>query len=67
MARVLAPVLRPRALDDQRADGRGGFVGEDAHAAPGGGVVDGLEGGENVKDFLSYSKIHLSSIIAPTD
>ena len=46
MARVLAPVLRPRALDDQRADGRGGFVGEDAHAAPGGGVVDGLEGGK---------------------
>lgn len=44
VARVLAAVLRPRLLDDERADGHGRAVRDHAHAAAGGRVVDGLEG-----------------------
>ena len=43
VAGVDAAVLRSRALQDQRADGRGRLVGQHAHPAAGRGVADRLQ------------------------
>ena len=43
VAGVDAAVLRPRPLQDERADGRGRLVGQHAHPATGRGVVDWLK------------------------
>ena len=42
VAGVLAAVLHPRLLDDERAHRRRGLVCQHAHAAPRGRVIDGL-------------------------
>ena len=43
VARVLSPVLCAGLLDDQRADGRRGLVGQHTHAAAGARVINGLQ------------------------
>ena len=47
VAGVEAAVLRPRALQDQRADRRRRLVGQHAHAAAGRCVVDRLKSSRN--------------------
>ena len=57
VAGVDAAVLRPRALQDQRADGLGRLVGQHAHPAASRGVVDWLKLRYNVKYFRICSNI----------
>ncbi len=60
VARVLPPVLRPRPLDDEGGDRGGGLVGDHAHPAAGGGVVDRLEEREKNRVIVGNGDLALA-------